>query len=318
MFGDWGKNWGMISVQQAKRTERLMRALTSLTVAEFEALARQLDREWSALRAAQTVAGTIRQRQPGGGRKGCLASGEAKLFFILFYYKVYPTQDVMGLLFGITQGQVSDWVGRLTAVVGQLLPLHRPARKARQLAQVLAEQPELQELIIDGTERRLPRPQHRGKQKRFYSGRKKRHAVKNVILVAGGRKRRRKVVWCSPTVPARRHDKAVAEAERLRLPAPMDLLGDSGFEGLTAGAAGVVTPWKKPRGRKLHWKRRRFNRRLASHRIAVEHTLASVKRLRILRDEFRNRRKGMVDEVMMIGCALHNYRCDWREQALAA
>jgi hypothetical protein len=305
----------VISVERAKRTERLMRATTSLTVGEFEELAEELDRVLCGLSAEHTLAGAPRQRQPGGGRKGCLASAEAKLFFILFYYKAYPTQDVMGLLFGITQGQVSEWVGRLTAVVGQLLPLHRPVRKARQLAQLLAEQPDLQELIIDGTERRLPRPQHRGKQKRFYSGRKKRHAVKNVIIVGGCRRRR--VLWCSPTVPARRHDKAVAEAERLRLPKQVDLLGDSGFEGLAAGQAGVVTPWKKPKGRKLHPKRRQFNRLLASHRIAVEHTLSSVKRLRILRDEFRNRRPGMVDQVMVIGCTLNNFRCEKRQQSLA-
>lgn len=217
------------------------------------------------------------------------------------------------MLFEITQGQVSEWVGRLTAVVGQLIPLHRPVRQARELAQLLGEQPELREVIIDGTERRLPRPEHRGKQKRFYSGRKKRHAVKNVIIVGRG-----KVLWCSPTVPARSHDKRVADKARLRLPAPVHLLGDSGFEGLEAGAAGVVTAYKRHRGRKLHWRHRRFNRMLAGCRIAVEHTFASVKRLRILRDEFRNRRRGMIDQVMVIGCTLHNYRCESRGWSLAA
>lgn len=302
----------MISLEYAKRTDRLMRATTSLTVAEFEALAGLLAALLASIQVQKTVAGKPRQRQPGGGRKGCLASAQQKLFFILLYYKAYPTQDVMGLLFGITQGQVSDWVKRLTAVVSELMPLHRPVRQARQLAQLLAEQPELQEVIIDGTERRMPRPQHRGKQKRFYSGRKKRHAVKNVIIVG-----RRKVLWCSPTVPARCHDKTVADKARLRLPDKIHLLADSGFEGLEAGQAGVVTPWKRRNGRRLHWKRRKFNRLLAGHRIAVEHTLASVKRLRILRDEFRNRRKGMVDEVMVIGCTLHNFRCDSRQQVLA-
>jgi hypothetical protein len=303
----------MISLEHANRSDRLMRATTSLTVLEFEDLARRFDLVWSTVRAAKTAAGTPRQRQPGGGRKGCLVSAELKLFFILLYYKAYPTQDVMGLLFGITQGQVSEWVRQLTAVVGQLIPLHRPARQARQLAQMLAEQPELWEVIIDGTERRLPRPQHRGNQKRFYSGRKKRHAVKNVIIVG-----RHKVLWGSPTVPARRHDKRVAEQARLRLPQKTFLLGDSGFEGLDAGKADVVTPWKRRKGRRWHWTHRGFNRQLAGHRIAVEHTLASVKRLRILRDEFRNRRKGMVDEVMAIGCTLHNFRWESRQRALAA
>ena len=302
----------MISLEHAKRSDRLMRATTSLTVREFDDLAGRFAVEWEAARAAKTASGAPRVRRPGAGPKGCLVSAPQKLFFILLYYKAYPTQDVMGLLFGITQGQVSEWVRQLTAVVGELLPLHRPVRQARDLAQLLAAQPELREVIIDGTERRLPRPEHRGKQKRFYSGRKKRHGVKNVIVVG-----RRKVLWCSPTVPARKHDKAVADKARLRLPAPVDLLGDSGFEGLEAGAAGVVTPYKRRRGRKLHWRHRQFNRLLAGCRISVEHTFASVKRLRILRDEFRNRRIGMIDQVMVIGCMLHNYRCESRGWSLA-
>jgi IS5 family transposase len=126
------------------------------------------------------------------------------------------------------------------------------------------------------------------------------------------------VLWCSPTVPARRHDKAVADQARLRLPGHVHLLGDSGFEGLEAGRAGVVTPWKRRKGRKLHPKRRKFNRSLSGRRIGVEHAFASVKRLRILRDEFRNRRKGMIDDVMVIGCTLHNFRCESRQWTLAA
>jgi hypothetical protein len=234
------------------------------------------------------------------------------LFFILFYYKAYPIQDLMGLLFGFTQGQVSDWVRRLTAVVGRLLPLHKPARRVRELRDLLVREPALQEVMIDGTERRLPRPVHAGRQRRYSSGRKKRHTVKNVIVTAQGQVR-----WCSPTVPGRRHDKAVTEKERLRLPKEVRVLGDSGFAGLDPGAATLITPWKKPRGRKLHWKRRAFNRLLARERVKVEHTLASVKRLRILRDEFRNRRKGMVDEVMVIGCTLHNYRWTCRQGTAA-
>jgi hypothetical protein len=56
---------------------------------------------------------------------------------------------------------------------------------------------------------------------------------------------------------------------------------------------------------------------LAANRIPVERTLASVKRLRILRDEFRNRRPGMVDEVMAIRCTLHNFRCELRQWIVA-
>ena len=302
----------MISLALARRSDRLMKAATSLTRAEFDALARQFAPLWSGTLAAHTAAGAPRHRRPGGGRKSLLPTPELKLFFILFYYKAYPTQDVMGLLFGLTQGQISDWVRRLTDLAGRLLTLHKPARKARDLRDLLAADPALREVIIDGTERRLPRPTHRGRQRRYYSGRKKRHTVKNVIVTARG-----KVRWCSRTRPGRRHDKAVAQDDPLRLPEGVTVLGDSGFAGLDPGGADLITPWKKPKGRRLHWKRRAFNRLLGRERVKVEHTLASVKRLKILRDEFRNRRQGMVDEVMVIGCALHNYRWSCRQEAAA-
>ena len=118
-------------------------------------------------------------------------------------------------------------------------------------------------------------------------------------------------------MPGRRHDKTVTKQERLRLPKAVMVLADSGFAGLDPGAATLITPWKKPKGRRLHWQRRAFNRLLARARVKVEHTLASVKRLRILRDEFRNRHQGMVDAVMEIGCTLHNYHWTCRQAAAA-
>lgn len=131
----------MISLKQARRSDRLMRAATSLTVSEFDALARQFALLWEGMQAGQTAQGAPRQRQPGGGCKGALATPGLKLLFFLFYYKAYPTQDLMGLLFGFTQGQVSDWVRRLTAAVSRLLPLHKPARRVRDLRDLLAREP---------------------------------------------------------------------------------------------------------------------------------------------------------------------------------
>lgn len=72
----------------------------------------------------------------------------------------------MRLLFVLTQGSISDWVGCLTAAVVQLIQLHKPARRGRELQPLLADEPDLREVIIDGTERRLPRPQHAGRQRR--------------------------------------------------------------------------------------------------------------------------------------------------------
>ena len=137
----------MISLKHARRSDRLMKATTSLTVAEFDELAQELAKRCEQNLSTQTVEGATRQHQPGGGRKGALATPPLKLFFILFYDKACPTQDVMGLLFGLTQGQVSHWVGRLTTLAAALMPLHKPARKARALRDILEAQPEIKEVI---------------------------------------------------------------------------------------------------------------------------------------------------------------------------
>lgn len=59
----------MISLKHARRSDRLMRATTSLTVAEFDRLAQELAKLCDLSLCTQTVEGAPRQRRPGGGRK---------------------------------------------------------------------------------------------------------------------------------------------------------------------------------------------------------------------------------------------------------
>ena len=211
----------------------------------------------------------------------------------------------MGYFFGLSQPQICARVAQLLPLLKTLMQAELPARHGRDLAEVLAHLPEVHEVLMDGTERPIARPNHKGRRDRHYSGRRKRTTIKNVVATAGGR-----IVLLTPTVPGRRHDKAEADRARVRLNASMRLLGDSGFQGYEAGAARVCTPRKKPRTRPLHWRHRQANRKLAQERVAVEHTLASVKRLGILRQPLRAKRPGLADQVMLIGCALHNYRQD--------
>jgi len=117
------------------------------------------------------------------------------------------------------------------------MELHKPTRKTRHRWDLLDHEPALREVIIGGTERRLPRPQHTGRQRRSDSGRKKRHAGKN-----GNGVDQRRVRWCSETVRTCRQDKKVAKQSGLKLPRAVTVLGDGGFEGLEAGQARAMTP----------------------------------------------------------------------------
>ncbi|WP_019498880.1 transposase family protein [Pseudanabaena sp. PCC 6802] len=74
-----------------------------------------------------------------------------------------------------------------------------------------------------------------------------------------------------------------------------------------------MQPKKKPRGGELTTAAKERNREISSQRIIVEHHLSGVKRARIVRDPFRNRKAQYVDIVMETACGLHNFRVTHRQ-----
>lgn len=59
------------------------------------------------------------------------------------------------------------------------------------------------------------------------------------------------------------------------------------------------------------------NREIFKQRIVVEHHIGVVKRVRIVHDTFRNRKKNYVDVVMETSCGLHNFRFTMRHRKVA-
>ena len=68
-------------------------------------------------------------RRAGGGGQGQWGDPQRKRLFILFYFRVYPTQDVMGLFFGLSQPQVCAGVQlrNLSLARRGVHPLLKPA-----------------------------------------------------------------------------------------------------------------------------------------------------------------------------------------------
>src|SRR5208282_4887650 len=156
----------------------------------------------------------------------------------------------------------------------------------------------------DGTERRIVRPQDPAEQTKCYSGKKKDHTVKNVLLVNAPLT----ILFLSETVGGRVHDKRIAEATPYPLPAGSRLLQDLGFLAFTLPRVEILMPTKKPRGHELSLEQQRVNQALNYRRLRIEHVNSSVKRCRIVKDRIRLWKRGIRDLVMEICCALHNFR----------
>lgn len=160
----------------------------------------------------------------------------------------------------------------------------------------------------DGTERRIQRPKDDDEQKKHYSGKKKAHTVKNILLVD----RDLFIRFLGKTLPGTIHDKRAADATPYSLPEGSHLLQDLGFLGFKLEGVEIEMPIKKPRGGALTEEQKAINQALARRRVAIEHVNSGVKRCRMLKDVCRLLRDGIRDLIMEIGCALHNFRLHLR------
>lgn len=239
----------MLTYEALKKTVRKFVSLTSLTPEEFEYLLPAFEQAYQRVfPESQTKTGQVRERKSGGGRKGVLASIEQKLLFALVYQKSYPVQSIMGELFGIGQPQANEWIHTLLPILKQTLDDlgYEPERDPKKFKKNEQEQKDAAKSIIDGTERRRQRPKEAKKQALHYSGKKKIHSDKNVVIATVKKKR---VSFLSQTYPGKTHDKKVAETEKIAYPKHMTLLKDTGFQGYEPKVYRTVQP-KKSRVRK--------------------------------------------------------------------
>jgi DDE superfamily endonuclease len=159
-----------------------------------------------------------------------LVEVEQKLLFILVYQKTYPLQTVLGEVFGVSQSRAHEWVHRLLPILkGALAELGvLPERDPARFADSEPQHGERLELIIDGTERRRQRPKTPAKQAAAYSGKKKTHGEKNVVIVQAKTKR---VGFLSQTYAGKTHDKKIVDPEPSVYPPGTRLSKDTGFQG---------------------------------------------------------------------------------------
>ena len=159
----------ILTYESVKAKGKTLQSMTSLRREEFERLAQHFEQAW---KAHQKAAGYDPAK---GGRKATLQSNEERLFFVLFYLKTYPLQEVLAHLFGLSQGAANQWVHRLSTVLKKALgeAEQLPARLSEEMLERLSQEGE-QGLALDGTERRINRPKDDEKQKQYDSGKKKR------------------------------------------------------------------------------------------------------------------------------------------------
>lgn len=304
--------------------ERLFKALTGVSRTEFQQLLPVFITSYQELQQEtyETEKAT-RQRQSGGGQKGKLPTMELKLFFILYYWKVYPTYDVLGFQFGLDRSKAYTNVQALWPVLERTLEKLEvlPVRSFSRVEDLQAAFEGLQDLLVDATERPHARPKDEGEQRKKYSGKKKRHTVKNTVIAALSKW----ILFLGYTVAGSIHDYTQFKKEF-----PVDggrdevvqwfkdfiLWLDLGYLGAqkTYKADTVNMPHKKPRKSKRHpsptltEEQKAENREISRVRVIVEQAIRGMKRFDIVTHTFRNRLKNFVDTAVLLAAGLWNWK----------
>jgi len=239
----------MITYTTLKDRPREFLTATGLTHDEFLRLLPAFGAAYTACYPLdKTWHGKARRRQRGGGAKGLLAQMEDKLLFILVYQKTNPLQTMHGLHFGLSQPQTHYWLHRLLPVLRQALAALEmaPERDASRVATSHLMLEGAPAGALDGTERRRQRPTDATQQTAHYSGKKKAHTDKNVLLI---NEYTSKVVYLSPTVAGKTHDKKAADQADIVYPVNSTLEKDTGFQGYEPARVLTQQPKKSLEGR---------------------------------------------------------------------
>ena len=308
----------MITLPIPIRDDRQMKALTGLSEEQFETLHQSFGEVYEEKQQEayeQAAARGERTRKRGGGRKGTLATIADKLFFVLYYFKAYPTFDVLATFFHMARSKACENLHRLAPFLQEtllrlgVLP-HRNFKSVEEFRQAFQG---IDRIIIDVTERAHERPQDAEKQSQMYSGKKKGHKVKNTVMSTVSKF----ILFIGFTFTGHTHDYTMLK-EEFSPDKPwfedVIVLLDLGYQGIQKDyqGEGIVIPQKKPRKSKanpepkLTEEQKAGTRALSKIRIFIENAIGGIKRYNILNHPFRNKKDGFVDDVIALCAGLWN------------
>ena len=284
-----------------RRSPAVFRSLTGLSVPVFDALAAEVVPLLAAADLAR-LDHPDRERAMGAGRKCGLGPTDQVLLAVV-WLRVYPTDAVLAFLFGVSESAARRTRKRVVPVLAQAgrddMRMPDPGRGRRKdLPALAADTPGLG-VLVDSFEQPTHRPTKR--QKRYYSGKKKRHTLKSQLVVdeATG-----KVADVSGSVPGPTADVKLLKRSKVlrkvkRGVAVVGDLADVGADKLKAGVV-CVTPRRKPRGQPRSRADRKYNRAVSRRRIRVEHTIRRVRIFQAVTQVNRHGRQRHEDRVRAV------------------
>lgn len=293
-----------------RRKPATFRAVTGLTPDEFDEYIEPLVLDL-ARQERERLERDDRRRAVGGGRSHDLHWRD-QFLLTLVWLRLYPTYEVLGYFFGISDTSAHRTVQRCLSWLEttgrreiQRSQVHAARKRGYNLAAIFEQIPGLA-VIVDAFEQQIERPGSRQEADKFYSGKKKQHTLKSQVGVDAYTG---EVLDVAESEPGRSQDKGTFNRSGTpeRLPPDTAFMGDLGYPGLEKDLPLAAIPRKKPRNKPRPEEDIAFNTLFAQARIVVEHTIAMLRCYQALTARDRHHRQCHTQRVVAVA-GLVNFR----------
>ena len=223
----------------------------------------------------------VRIIKVGGGRPPKLAIPD-QILLTLVYLHHLPTFQMLGVQFGVSESAANYIFHPWIKILRDLLP-------ASLLEQVKKNESEWEwvkeilsefKLIVDSYEQPIQRPTDYQEQKKYYSGKQKRHTLKNQVIVMPSGKEIVDVVVGETGATV---DIKIWRSRLEEWSESQKFQGDKAYVGSSA----IDTPHKKTRSKDITAQQKQENQEQARKRIFVEHLIRLIKIFRVAAERFR-------------------------------
>ncbi len=298
----------MLSYGRLSRKQLLFKSFTGLSIKQFDDIYGEIEAKYTKHEIKRLSCRKDRERSIGAGRHFKL-DVKNRTIMVLVYYRLYITYTLMEFLFGLDQSNVCRDIQKMESLIRNCLPI---PQKIYSVTRRLKSNEEVEKYFpgflafVDVTEQPIPRPENRLRRRLYYSGKRKKHTVKNLYtanqkgLIIYKTKRRQR---------GRKHDYRIYKKNHPELPEDVERMYDLGFLGVQKDFPEQKSclPIKKYKGHELTEVEKEYNKNHSRKRIVIEHAICRLKKYRIMSDVFRNRLK-KYDKVSDIVTGLVNYR----------
>ena len=120
-------------------------------------------------------------------------------------------------------------------------------------------------------------------------------------------------ILCVATSAGKTHDFALYKNSRLAVSPTLELLADTGYQGMDKLHPNSLTPHKKSKHHQHTTVLKPHNRALTSRRSSIEHVLRTLKRFRIFSSTYRNLIKRFGLRVNILSTIANLHRCIMQE-----